>query len=72
MSELRSAVGGAASRGGREWVSKVGVAIANLDPLKEVVYVTADLDTLLTALYVLADDLCHVGGAHVDARRSPA
>ena len=31
--------------------------IANADHPKEVVYVTADLDTLLTALYVLADDL---------------
>ena len=38
-------------------MSKVGVAYVNVDPLKEVVYVTADLDTLLTALYVLADDL---------------
>jgi len=38
-------------------VSKVGVAYVNVDPLKEVVYVTADLDTLLTARYVLADDL---------------
>jgi hypothetical protein len=38
-------------------VSKVGVAYVNVDPLKEVVFVTADLDTLLTALYVLADDL---------------
>lgn len=38
-------------------MSKVGVAYANVDQPKEVVYVTADLDTLLTALYVLADDL---------------
>ena len=38
-------------------MSKVGVAYVNVDSLKEVVYVTADLDTLLTALYVLADDL---------------
>jgi hypothetical protein len=38
-------------------VSKVGVAYANVDQPKEVVHVTADLDTLLTALYVLADDL---------------
>lgn len=38
-------------------MSKVGVAFANVDHPKEVVYVTADLDTLLTALYVLADDL---------------
>ncbi len=38
-------------------MSKVGVAIANVDHPKEVVFVTADLDTLLTALYVLADDL---------------
>jgi len=37
-------------------VSKVGVANANVDHPKEVVHVTADLDTLLTALYVLADD----------------
>lgn len=38
-------------------MSKTGVDNANVDPCKEVVYVTADLDTLLTALYVLADDL---------------
>ena len=38
-------------------MSKVGVAYANVDQPKEVVFVTADLDTLLTALYVLADDL---------------
>ena len=38
-------------------MSKVGVAYVNVDQPKEVVYVTADLDTLLTALYVLADDL---------------
>jgi len=38
-------------------VSKVGVAKANVDHPKEVVFVTADLDTLMTALYVLADDL---------------
>jgi hypothetical protein len=38
-------------------VSKVGVAYVNVDHSKEVVHVTADLDTLLTALYVLADDL---------------
>jgi len=36
-------------------VSKVGVAIANVDHGGG--HVTADLDTLLTALYVLADDL---------------
>jgi len=36
-------------------VSKVGVAIANVDHGGG--RVTADLDTLLTALYVLADDL---------------
>ena len=38
-------------------MSKVGVAYANVDHPKEVVHVTADLDTLLTALYVLAADL---------------
>jgi hypothetical protein len=38
-------------------VSKVGVARANVDPPKGVVRATADLDTLLTALYVLADDV---------------
>ncbi len=38
-------------------MSKVGVAYANVDQPKEVVYVTADLDTLLTALYVLADEI---------------
>ena len=38
-------------------MSKVGVAKANVDHPKEVVFVTADLDTLMTALYVLADDL---------------
>ena len=38
-------------------MSKVGVAKANVDHPKEVALVTADLDTLLTALYVLADDL---------------
>jgi len=38
-------------------VSKVGVASANVDQPKEVVYVTADLDTLLIALYVLADEV---------------
>jgi len=38
-------------------VSKTGVANANVDHSKEVVYVTADLDTLLTALYVLADEI---------------
>ena len=38
-------------------MSKVGVAYANVDQPKGVVHVTADLDTLLTALYVLADDL---------------
>jgi len=49
-------------------VSKVGVARANVDHSKEVVYVTADLDTLLTALYVLADDLLP---RRRRARRSP-
>ena len=38
-------------------MSKTGVANANVDHSKEVVYVTADLDTLLTALYVLADEI---------------
>ena len=38
-------------------MSKVGVAYVNVDQLKEVVCVTADLDTLLTALYVLADEI---------------
>lgn len=38
-------------------MSKIGVAIANVDPPEGVALVTADLDTLLTALYVLADDL---------------
>ena len=38
-------------------MSKIGVAYVNVDHSKEVVYVTADLDTLLTALYVLADDV---------------
>ncbi len=38
-------------------MSKVGVAYVNVDQPKELVSVTADLDTLLTALYVLADDL---------------
>jgi hypothetical protein len=49
-------------------VSKVGVAIANVDPPKGVVRVTADLDTLLTALYVLADDVLP---RRRHARRSP-
>ena len=31
-------------------MSKVGVAYANVDQPKEMVHVTADLDTLLTAL----------------------
>jgi len=49
-------------------VSKVGVAKDNVDSLKEVVRVTADLDTLLTALYVLAYDLLP---RRPRARRSP-
>ncbi len=54
-SVLRGARNGV--RGNIRRVSKVGVAYVNVDQLKEVASVTADLDTLLTALYVLADDL---------------
>jgi hypothetical protein len=49
-------------------VSKVGVAYANVDQPKGVVHVTADLDTLLSALYVLADDLLP---RRARARRGP-
>lgn len=52
---LRSAARGAAGRGSVGRVSKVGVAIANVDHGGG--RVTADLDTLLIALYVLADEV---------------
>ena len=55
-------------RGDIRRVSKVGVANANVDPPKGVVRVTADLDTLLTALYVLIDDHVIPSGQHRPGR----